>query len=255
MKLTKQIEKKAMVMVLVLTSMAGMVFASGSTENSSSPVISGAQSWTGVIDGIAIDLTHYGEENMISGTVSSLLQTDVSNAQVIIDDANGTNLATITLGTPGDLEFHDTMIKENTIVLGGYTSVPVEVLLSDAESKTLLDYGWKVSIDSDNAPKYGLFEKGELLAKEATSIANSFVINEDGVQTAVSFSYEDEGFSGTVTNNTDKAVSAVEITIALNNGSVFTSNANSLQPGETASFSYGSGVSGFSSYAVETTFN
>ncbi len=252
MKLTKQLVKKVMATALVLTSMTGMVFASGSNEVTSSPVISGEQSWTGVIDGIAIDLSINSDNNSLEGSATNLTNGDLSMVTLYIDNASGTNMTSLTLGTPGDLEFHETMIKENTIVFGGGSSVPVMFYMSESQMSDILNSGWTVSIDSDNAPKYGLFEKGELIAKNATPLANSFIINENGVQTVVDFSYEDEGFSGTVTNYTNKTVNAVETTIVLNNGEVFTFNTNDIQAGATVSFSYGSGVSGFSSYAVET---
>ncbi len=248
MKLTK----KVLVVAFALTCMAGMVFASGSNEITSSPVIGGGQSWAGVIDGIAIDLALDVEKNAIEGTVRNLTNGDLSMVQLHVTSGQDAEIASVVLGTPGDLEFHDTMIKENTVVFASGASAPIMFYLSNSEAEDLLNNGWKVSIDSDNAPKYGLFEKGELLAKEAVSISDSFVMNEDGVQTVVSFDYGDEGFSGTITNYTNMVINAVETTIALNNGAVFTFDANDIQAGETVSFSYGSGNTGFSSYAVET---
>ncbi len=251
MTLTKKIGKTVLVCMLALTSMTGMVFASGSSEVSTSPVIS-TERWTGVIDGIAIDLEYDQGTRAISGTVTSLLQTDVSMAVLSIESAQGANIASLTLGTPGNLEFNDTMIKENTTIFGGYASVPVMLYLSDAQANDLLNSGWKVSIDSDNAPKYGVFEKGDLLANDAQHITEAFVINENGVQTVISYDYEDEGFFGTVTNYTNEALSSIETNIALNNGSVHTTSANNVQPGQTVSIAYGAGYSGFSMYAVET---
>ncbi len=251
MKLTKQIGKTVMVCMLALVSMTGMVFASGSNEITTSPVIS-TETWAGVIDGIAIDLTLDAEKSAIEGTVRNLTNGDLSMVQLNVTSAQNANIASVVLGTPGDLEFHDTMIKEDTVVFAAGASDPVMLYLSNSQFQDLLNNGWKLSIDSDNAPRYGLFEKGELLVNDATALSDSFVINEDGVQTVVSYDYGDEGFSGTVTNYTNAVINAVETTIALNNGSVYAFEAADVQPGETVSFFYGAGYSGFSMYAVET---
>ncbi len=256
MTLTKKIGKTVLVCMLALISMTGMAFASGTSELSQSPIISGGGSWIGVIDGIAIDLNFNTSTNSIEGTVTNLLPSDVSNTILSINNGQGTNVASITLGVIGDLEFNDIVIKEDTAIISRSSSVPVALYLSNAQEQSLLNNGWSISIDSDNAPRYGLFEKGELLALEATSIADSFVINENGIQTVISYTHEDYILGGHITNYTNQEVSNLTTNIALSNGSVLTYDGGTLQPGQTAFIEFGvEDESGFTMYAVETSFN
>ncbi len=251
MKLTKQIGKNVLVCMLALTSMTGMVFASGSNEVSTSSVIPG-NSWAGVIDGIGIDLAIDVEKNIIEGEATNLTNGDLSMVQLSIVSAHDSAIASVVLGTPGDLEFHESTIKENTTVLAAGSSVPIMFYLTSTQTQELMNDGWKTSIDSDNAPKFGLYEKGEVLVNKAQPLHDAYTSSESGVQTVVSYSYEDEGFSGTITNYTNKVVDAIETNIVLNNGEVFTVRDSNVQPGETVSLFYGAGISGFSMYAVET---
>ncbi len=255
MKLTKQIGKNVLVCMLALTSMTGMVFASGAREVTTSPVISSNTAWQGVIDGIAIDLAYDENAGSIAGTVTNLVNNDISNAHISIKTAKDETITSLILGVPGTYEIGDVVVKENTTILAKGASVPVIFYLDESQVDDLFTNGWKVSFDSDNAPKYGLLEMGELLVQDAKNLSEAFVITENGVQTVVIFSDEDEGFLGTITNYTNKTVGAVETSIALNNGTIFKFNAKDIKSGETKSFffeaSSDSGETGFSKYAVE----